>query len=174
MSLSSMIRIWNVKWSLSVTWFYSNWINVSIESLSKCNWLMLMFNWNSLLLFLKLLRKSNLFSCLMKIETRWLMQKWENFFEFRCNCKNCNLIDWQWIEIMINSISWIKMKTIFKLNFWMIMILFWKFWMILSLKLCLFKICEFLLSFYFWIQLNHSLTHSFYQEECLISMIRKV
>ena len=35
MSLSSMIRIWDAKWSLSMTWFHNNWVDISIESLRQ-------------------------------------------------------------------------------------------------------------------------------------------
>ena len=143
MSLSSMMRTWIVNWSLSVTWFHSSWIDISVEFLSEYNWSVMMSNWNSLLSFLRLLRESNLFSCLMKTETKWLMQRWENFFEFRCSCRNCNLIDQQWTEMMINSILWAKMKTTSRSSFWAAMILFWRFWMILSSRLYFFKMIWF-------------------------------
>ena len=138
MSLSSMIRIWSMKWFLLITWFHSSWVNVSVESLSWNNWLMLMSNWSLLLLSSELSESSNSFSYSVKTEARWVTHRWENFFRFRCNCSDCNLINWQWIETVIDSISWTRIETISWFNFWKTM-LFWKSWVIASSRLCFFR-----------------------------------
>ena len=41
--------------------------------------------------------------------------------------------------MIVDLISWAKMKTTSRSNFWMIMILFWRFWVTSSSRLCLFK-----------------------------------